>query len=212
MIKRLLGILAIGILATGCATKTLKVTTPAIAPSAPTLGYVTIESVKDARNFIANPSNPRFPSIEGDKIKDKQLTDKAIGRMRHGVFHNALWNYSLHGEETIYSICERIASNSLSAAGYAVVKKGDAQYDKATPVSVEIVEFWAWMQPKFNIDLHFDGELVIKSQDPTLAAVGKGSHMFSTSFAGPGNWTKVVNLGIENLQANLTNEIKKSAQ
>ncbi len=209
MIKRLLSLCVICVFATGCATKSLKVTTPAVKPPATVIGYVKIENVKDFRAFSVAPKDPALPSIEGDQINDKKLTDKSIGRMRHGMFHNALWNYSLKDKETIYSVSERIVSNSFTAAGYQVVSKGDAQYDSAVPVSVDVIQFWAWMQPKFNIDLQFDGELAVKSKDNSIAVTAKGTHMFSTAFAGGGNWTEVVNKGVEKLQANLTNELKQ---
>jgi hypothetical protein len=209
MIARLISLLVICVFASGCATKTLKITTPNAKAPGKITGYIKIENIKDARNFMEAPIDPATPSIEGDKIKDKNITDKAIGRMRHGLFHYAMWNYSLEKKETIYSLCERIASNSFTNAGYQVVGKGDANYENATPISVEVAQFWAWLQPKFTGEMHFDGELKIISKDQSLEVSAKGADMFNVAVADADNWTKVVDHGVKKLQENLTTELKK---
>ena len=190
MIRNVLGVLTLCILATGCATKSLKVTAPAVKAPAQTIATVKIDTVNDLRKFVRAPQDPSMPSIEGDAIDDKKITDKAIGRMRHGMFHNALWNYSLKDKDTIYSVCERIAANSLTAAGYRVVDKTSPDYASATPVTVDVVQFWVWMQPKFNIDLNYDGELALTSTDKTIAASATASNLVSTSMATGGVWEK----------------------
>ncbi len=209
MLKQVMALLTVCLLASGCVSKTLKITAPSVkAPEAVT-ATVKIESVKDDRVFIRSPQNPAKPSIEDDKIDDKKLTDKAIGRMRHGLFHTALWNYSLKDKEDIYSLCERIASNSLVAAGYRVVDKSSPDYATAIPVSVNVNQFWIWMQPKFNIDLNFDGELALKSENKALNVSATGSKTVSTAMATPGVWESTVDSGVASLQANLIEELLK---
>jgi hypothetical protein len=210
MIKHLLCVFAICALTTGCATKSLKVTAPAVKAPAQTIATVKIDTVNDLRKFVRAPQDPSMPSIEGDTIDDKKITDKAIGRMRHGMFHNALWNYSLKDKDTIYSVCERIASNSLTAAGYRVVDKTSPEYASATPVTVDVLQFWIWMQPKFNIDLNYDGELALASKDKSIVASAKATNLVSTAMATGGVWEKTVDGGIAKLQANLTEELIKN--
>lgn len=212
MIKRVISLLAVCVLTTGCATKVLKVTAPTVKQAEPVIAIVKIDGVKDSRKFQIDPREPETPSIEGNFINDKKITDKAVGRMRHGTFHNALWNFTLKDNETIYSVSERIAANSLTAAGYRVVTKESPDYATAKPVSVDVVQFWAWMQPKFNIDLHFDGELILKSKDNSIVASAKGTKFTSTGFAGGGAWTSLIDEGVADLQTNLTNELKKKAK
>lgn len=210
MIKQVLGVLAICVLATGCATKSLKVTAPVVKAPAQTIATVKIEAVNDLRKFVRAPKDPSSPSIEGDNIDDKKITDTVIGRMRHGMFHNALWNYSLKEKETIHSVCESIAANSLTAAGYRVVDKTSPDYASATPITVDVLQFWVWMQPKFNIDLNYDGELALASKDKSIAASAKATNLISTAMATGGVWEKTVDGGVAKLQANLTEELIKN--
>ena len=205
ILKKALFVIFISILGTGCATKVLQVSSPAPIEPAVIKGYVKISEVNDLRQFQKAPKDPSTPSIEGDLIDDKKLTDKSIGRMRHGLYHKALWNYTIKGDEDIYDVCRKIAVGSLSRAGYVTVADGHENYDNAVPVAVDILQFWAWMQPKFNIDLHFDGELHIRSLDAQkqIDVSAKGEHMFSTGFAGGSAWTKVVNEGVKDLDKNL---------
>ncbi|RYF99058.1 MAG: hypothetical protein EOO07_37275 [Chitinophagaceae bacterium] len=198
------------VMSSGCATKVLKVTVPNSTQSEPIKGYVKIIKVTDLRGFQRAPSDPSIPSIEGDMIDKKALTEKSIGRMRHGLYHAALWNYTLEGKENIYGVCKNIVTSSLITSGYKVVSADQEKYNTAIPVEIEIVKFWAWMQPKFNIDLHFDGELVVKSTDAkkTLDINATSSHMLSTGFAGAGAWTKVVNEGVQKLDKDIVIKIK----
>lgn len=174
------------------------------------VGFVKIASIKDSRKFEVAPRDASTPSIEGDFINDTAKTDKSIGRMRHGLFHKALWNYTLKGNENIYGLCRKIVSSSLVAAGYEVVEEGHEQYSSALPLSIDILQFWAWMQPKVNIDLNFDGEISVQSVDEqkTINVTAEGTDMFSTPMAGVGNWTKLVNTGVSNLQDDLTSKLK----
>lgn len=208
--KKVFGLIFVCLLAAGCATKSLRVTVPAAQPQPTTLGYVRIDQIKDLRNFVVAPKHPSIPSIEGDHISDTAKTDTSIGRMRHGMFHHALWNYTLKDDKNIYEVCEEIVSSSLTIAGYAVVTKGNDQYGSALPLSIEILQFWAWMQPKFNIDLYFDGELKVISMDPenSINVTAKSAHMFSTGMANGSNWTKLVNQGVSDLQSDLVSKLK----
>ncbi len=210
--SKIFSLITICILASGCATKTLQVTIPAPAtPQTEEKGVVKISSITDKRQFQRSPEDPAIPSIEGDFIDDKAITDKVVGRMRHGLYHKSLWNYTLKGDDDIYDVCRKVATNSLTEAGYKVVTPSDDNYSSATAVDVDILQFWAWMQPKFNIDLHFDGELHIKSTDGSkkIDAKATGGHMFSTGFAGGGAWEKLINTGAKDLQDNLTKELTK---
>lgn len=209
-LKIIFSISIICILGSGCVTKVIQVSIPQPKESKPTKGYVKIESIKDLRNFQRAPKDPSIPSVEGDFIENKDITDKVIGRMRHGTFHYALWNFKLKKEKNIYEVCRKIVANSLKSAGYKVVTEGHDQYTHALPLAVEILQFWAWMQPHFNIDVHFDGELKVKSLNPEeiIDITANGSHMFSTSFAGESAWTEVVKEGVKKLDKDLVIKFK----
>lgn len=214
LFRNILCVAALCVFASGCATKSLQVTVPTAAKSQASKGYVKIQKIEDHRSFQKSPGDPSIPSIEGDKINDKNLTDTSIGRMRHGLMHSALWNYSVKGDKDVYAVCDKIVTSSLTSAGYQVVTKGQPHYDEAMPLQVDIIKFWAWMQPKFNIDLNFDGELNVKSLDKSksIDVNAKGHHMFSTSFAGGGAWTKVVNEGVKDLDKNLVLKFNGAAK
>ncbi|BCD96496.1 hypothetical protein MARGE09_P0696 [Marinagarivorans cellulosilyticus] len=78
------------------------------------------------------------------------------------------------------------------------------------PIAIDILQFWAWMQPKFNVDLNFDGEIRIRSVDKEneieINAIGR--HMFSTGFAGGSAWTSLVEEGVKDLDSNLVLKIR----
>ena len=203
--KILILTLTLIIFTSGCATKSLQVSIPTSSETEMDKGYVRIESIQDLRKFERAPKGASTPSIEGDLIEDKNITDKVIGRMRHGMYHKALWNYSLKGDKDIYSVCRKIVAGSLASAGYYVVTEGQEHYEDALPLAIDILQFWAWMQPKFNIDLHFDGELRIRSlnNSQNVDINATGTHMLTTAFAGGSAWTKVVNDGVINLDKDL---------
>lgn len=211
MFKKILLIPILCFLGSGCATKILQVTIPQAVEVDGGNRFVRIQQIEDLRDFQVAPSVPSTPSIERDLIENKNITDKSIGRMRHGIFHNALWNYTLKGDESIYSVCRNIVSSSLASSGYKVVTEGQENYDKALPLAIDVLQFWAWMQPKFNIDLHFDGELRVKSLDAenTIDVNATGTYMFSTGMAGGSAWTKVVNEGVKNLDKDLVMKLKE---
>ncbi|KAB7622622.1 hypothetical protein [Alkalilimnicola sp. S0819] len=202
----------------GCGTKVIPVTLPEASEAAVTKGYVRISAIDDYRNFRRSPSSPYTPSIEGDDIDNPEKRRKSIGRMRHGTYQYALWNFSFVGDEDIFGACRKIVSNSLSSAGYHVVSPDHAEYDSAIPVTIEVLEFWAWMQPKFNIDVSFDSKLRVRSELPEggLDVTASGRHTFSTAYAGLDAWTKVVKIGVENLHrdmlAKLGGEIREQAE
>lgn len=209
LISRLIFISIVLAISSGCATKVLRVTVPNASESGAVKGYVKIVKVTDLRGFQRAPTDPSIPSIEGDNINNKSLTEKSIGRMRHGLYHYAMWNYTLEGNENINSVCRSIVTSSLLTSGYKVVAEGHEHFDAAIPLEVEIIKFWAWMQPKFNIDLHFDGELVVRSMDAkkTLDINASSSHMFSTAIAGGGAWTQVVREGVNKLDKDMVVKI-----
>ena len=209
-LKQLICISILCVLGSGCATKVIQVSIPDAVDPNVQKGYAKIEKIEDLRNFQRKPSDPSIPSIEGDNIDDKEITDKVIGRMRHGLYHKALWNYTIKNYQDVYGVCRKVVTSSLSSAGYIVVKEGHEQYDNALPLAVDILQFWAWMQPQFNIDLHFDGELRVKSLDSErpLDVTANGTEFFSTGFAGGSAWNKVVNQGLKDLDKDLVSKLK----
>ncbi len=209
IVIRMIALSLIIFLGSGCATEVVRIKVP--EPNFPSVssGYVKIVSVQDLRKFEKSPGKASSPSIEDDRIGDKSKTDKSIGRMRHGLFHKALWNHTLPVDEDIYSVCRKIVTSSLNSAGYLVVTSESESYADAVPVSIDILQFWAWMQPKFNLELHFDGELKVIAQngDKHLDVTGQGTDFFSTGFADTAAWEKLVDEGVKNLQLDLTEKL-----
>ncbi len=210
MLKNLAFIFLACVFASGCATKVIAVKVPPQPKIDIVKGYVKIAEINDLRKFEKSPTDPAIPSIEGDLIEDKKLTDKTIGRMRHGLYHKALWNYTIKGDDDIYDVCRDIVTNSFASAGYVTVSEGEQGFETALPVAIDIVQFWAWMQPKFNIDLNFDGEIRIRSLSPnkSIDVNAEGKHMFSTAFAGGSAWTTLVKEGVKDLDKNLVLKFK----
>ncbi len=160
---------------------------------------VKIASVVDSRTFELAPRNPANPSLDSGKISDPQLTTNAIGRWRNG-YGMALDNVYLEPGESVTDLVAERVTNALRRAGYMVLNPGDAQYDSAPALEVEINKLWGWMQPgAFKMQVNFDAEIELIGQLPKL----KGSRTFTASansrsmMIGKSDWNQTIDLGLK---------------
>lgn len=107
---------------------------------------VRIESVLDGRKFEAAPSQADIPSLDPDADNGPDAKSRAIARKRGG-FGKALGDVALPEGQSVSGLVEQAISTGFKESGYTVVKKGDANYESATPVSARINQFWAWFSP-----------------------------------------------------------------
>ena len=78
---RILLVLCLGLLATGCATSrgVIDVTAPETANPETGVAVAVVE-VKDRRAFQIDPPRPSIPSLKNDEIGDRTITSRAIAR------------------------------------------------------------------------------------------------------------------------------------
>lgn len=137
----------------GCATTrgytSLAVPAPAAVVTPDPGKMVVIDSVRDAREFQADPRDPSIPSLKsGEQYQlDASHRGIAIGRKRN-TWGRAMGDWVLENGQTVESLTRDLISSTLRGLGYTI---GNAS--TATPgaehVNVVINQFWAWFTPGF---------------------------------------------------------------
>jgi hypothetical protein len=140
--------LALSILA-GCAVGRGTVDVSAPQGTNPATGkYVRIDSVQDKRTFTVAPPSADMASLDPDEDSSDASKARAIGRKRGG-FGKALGDVVLPEGKTVSGLVEGALATGFQQAGYIIVKQGDPNFATATPVTAQIIDFWAWFQPGF---------------------------------------------------------------
>jgi hypothetical protein len=140
--------LAASILA-GCAVGRTTVDVSAPQGTNPATGkYVRIDSVKDDRTFTVKPPSADMASLDPDEDSSDASKARAIGRKRNS-YGKALGDVVLPEGKTTSSLVEIALATGFQEAGYIVVKPADPNFAAATPVTAQIDDFWAWIQPGF---------------------------------------------------------------
>lgn len=194
----------------GCATSR-SVVAPQIATSANTAQgpAVRIEKVEDQRVFLIAPGTPDVPSLSDDAIQDKATTARAIARKRN-TYGKALGDVLLPEQQTVSGLTQTAIEQGFREAGYRVISKGQPGYDEAIPVSANIKQFWAWMNPGFwAISLEQRSEIVVKApikQFETGATINAQAKE-SMQFAGEDAWNEIVTKGLADLIRSLKTKL-----
>lgn len=204
---RIIAVLCLGFIATGCATSRgiVDVRVPEMAnPDTATL--VKITEVRDLRVFQIKPPQPSTPSLKNDEVNDRTITRRAVARKRN-TYGMALGDILLPAGKSVDQLARSALENALRESGYAVVSEGEPGYESARALSADIEKFWSWMSPGFwTITLHFEALVVLKGDWPVEE--GKREvHSRSTASgmgATTGLWEQVFNTGI----ADLTRSVK----
>lgn len=204
---RIIAVLCLGFIATGCATSRgiVDVRVPETAnPDTATL--VKITEVRDLRVFQIKPPRPSIPSLKNDEIGDKSITRRAIARKRNS-YGMGLGDILLPPEKSVDQLARSALENALRESGYAVVSEGEPGYESARALSADIEKFWSWMNPGFwTITLRFEAQVILKGDWP----VDEGKReiysrsMTSGMAATTGLWEEVFNTGI----AEFTDSVK----
>src|SRR6185312_6990705 len=204
------GALVVFGLLSGCATTrgytTLAVPAPAAVVTPNSAKMVVIDSVRDARDFQADPRDPSIPSLKsGEQYKlDASHRGIAIGRKRN-TWGRAMGDWVLENGQTVESLTRDLISSTLRGLGYTI---GNAS--TATPgsehVSVEINQFWAWFTPgiwtatieaKVGTHLEFTGASGRKAVDVT----GYGRNQIQTGREA--NWQLAYDRAFKDYENNL---------
>lgn len=138
----------------GCATSRseVKIGAPEAVASAPVTQSraVVIRSVRDARNFQDNPSDPSTPSLGfgGATQAPEAIKARAIGRKRN-TYGQALGDVLLEDGQNVTGVVRDNVAAAFRQAGYRIAP--DLASAGATPllVDVDVKKFWAWITPGF---------------------------------------------------------------
>lgn len=192
-------LLASSALLGGCATSR-SVVTPELAITAnPSQGpAVRIEQISDQRVFQLVPGTPDIPSLSDNDIQNKGTTSRAIARKRNG-FGRAMGDVLLPAPQTVSDLTQGAIEQAFRESGYRVLGKGQAGYEEALPVSAEIKQFWAWMNPGFwAITLSQRTEVIVKAPiKPLEAGAAINTDVKdSMQMATESSWTEIVKKGL----------------
>lgn len=179
--------------------------------SADSTHLVKITEVRDLRKFEVNPKDPSQPSL-GDlaETQDFKITSHAIGRKRGG-YGNALGDLALPENKTVASVVKEAARTAFQERGYQVVDEGAPDYDRATPVALDVSQFWAWIKPGFaEITLSLESQVTMKGKDVLESdpATVVGHYSTGTAAAFESDWMKMINIGLGDLIQKMELKIK----
>ena len=190
----------------GCATsRGVLDYTPAASEDLGSGPLVRVASVTDARVFAKSPPDPSIPSLKGDEIDDKSITSRAIARKRNS-YGKAMGDILLPEGRAVVDIARAAVVRGLREGGYRVVEDGQAGFEGATPIDVEVRKFWMWLTPGFwALHLEFRGVMALKGSLPPLAGTPEvtGYVRLPSQAAGTGAWTNTLKQGLEDFNANL---------
>lgn len=147
-----------------------------------------IGEIVDQREFQENPRDPSIPSLKkGEEYKlDAQGKLQAIARKRNG-YGKAIGDIQLQPPQNVATITRQLVATGFQQRGFRVLELGEAVPANAVRVDVDILKFWAWMNPGFWT-LRMDSQL-----ETTLKV--SGGKQASINVAASGN--KYAQTGME---------------
>jgi hypothetical protein len=173
--------------------------------------FAKIVAVDDNRVFEAAPSDAGTPSLQNaSEITNKAITSRAIARKRGG-YGQAFGDVVLPEGKTVAGLVRSAAQKALQDKGYTVVDDGAPQYATASPLSIEIVDFWSWVAPGFfNMNTEFKSTLKLTGDalvgaDPLPVVV----HFKDTPLAvTEGVWADLVQRGVNDVSDKIEQALK----
>lgn len=185
----------------GCATSRSVLDVPPIqagASSAANGKEVFINSARDKRMFLENPSEPNIPSLDPSEAQDANIKLRSVARKRN-TFGKALGDIVLKEGQTVESLTSAAIRQAFIEKGYRVVDSKDKVTPNTQIVDANISKFWSWMNPGFasiTLSTEISTDLTIKAPDglsnQTISV--KAADNFQTGM--DGNWLEVINKAI----------------
>ena len=200
------GLVALSLIAGGCAITRSQVALGAQAVANPASGTaLKIVQVDDGRVFEINPRQPSIPSLKDDEIGNKEITARAVARKRGG-FGKAFGDVLLPEGQTVAKVVKEALTRGFRESGYRVLQPGDAGYEEARPITASINQFWAWFTPGFwaitlecQADVQIRGDAGPFQAGDAVQAYARQSGMAATD----DSWKEIVEKGVEDLVKNL---------
>ena len=148
-----------------------------------------------------HPGNP--PTAASRRARFARKTGRSFGA--------ALGDILLPPGQSVAALVRAAAQKALADKGYAVVEVGSPHYATATPLGIDIVQFWSWFSPGFaSVRIDFKGELALHGagvlgRDPTTVT----SHVSHDGMAiFESDWTDLVQRGVQDLSQRIEEKVK----
>jgi hypothetical protein len=170
---------------------------------------VRIVEVKDKRLFEKDPEIPETPSLSQDEKDTPEIRARAFARKRNG-YGAAVGDVLLPEGVTVTSLVEKELANTFRRSGYQVLKEGDAGYQNANPIQVEVHQFWSWVIMGW-------GRIGTVGQLKIIGDLGKGTdtHLISNQYETGANgliidsvWVEGSSEGLKSLMAKVEAYLK----
>lgn len=196
----------------GCATSrgVLEIQEPAASVNPAEGVALKFERISDNRKFEINPKQPDIPSLKNNEINDQLITSRAIARKRNS-YGKALGDILLPEGQTVVGVVEKSLTRGLRENGYRVLIEGEAGYDDALPLEVDIEEFWGWFSPGFwSIEINF--KTLIRVYGPVGPFID-GEEFDSQvalkfQVASSANWQKTIQASMDELNRDIAEDIR----
>lgn len=194
----------------GCATNRGVIEIQDVPVANPSQGVgLKFSRISDNRAFELKPAQASTPSLKNGEIEDTEITSRAIARKRNG-YGMALGDILLPEGRTVAEVVQNRLTKGFQENGYRVLTPGDANYDSAIPLDVDINKFWGWMSPGFlSIGLNFqtaiDVTAPIKGLENSIEVDSEVQKRFQT--AAGRNWKTVIDLSLDELSADILKEL-----
>jgi hypothetical protein len=203
---------SIALFLSGCATSRSTIDVSVLQPQqVPTKGFAKILEVKDMRRFVPAPSDPSVPSLQNtSEINNPAITSRAVARKRGG-YGKAFADILLPEGRTVEQVVREAATKALAEKGYAVVSERSPEFSQASPVNIEIQQFWSWFSPGFfQVSVEFLGVVLLKGD---VLAEGheqpvRGYSIVKAMAATDSQWQEVLQNGVQDLIEKMKAKIK----
>lgn len=198
MVRMVLGVAMVALLG-GCALNRSQVDVNGHAGAVPTTASLNGKKVYinavDDRVFHAKPATPDNPSVLFKQIDDKAITERAIARKRN-MYGMYIGDVLLQSGHTVPGVVSDAVASAYRQAGYEVVNEPGTS--GASPVQVNIVEFWSWtvLRGVLDTETHNRAVLKIKPADgPEYQVKTEVSEEFNVTTSD--RWKKITEEGLK---------------
>lgn len=157
--------------------------------------------VTDRRVFEVEPGDPAIPSLADGEGDDPAIPSRTIARLR--IRYDKDEGYILLPQgRSVERVTHEAVTRGLRRGGIRVLDDDDPGHDSATPLEVDIDQFWAWSSPGYwRTDLEFRARVRVTGElEPfTAGEVFEGYVRLDGQSDSDRAWLETVSRGLEDL-------------
>ena len=179
----------------GCASKpeVLRFDLPQPGTAAPKGVQVVVRPPEDRRRFNENISAPDAPSVNARSDRQAALQARAVGRKRN-MYNEPEGELLLGRNDSVSDFMARVATNTLTGMGFAVVEDPLEASQEAVNMDIVIDELWLWnraetfhniVEGKLSVSVKFD-----TADTPPVRIEARAER--ETRVPGPFDWQEVM--------------------